>query len=282
MLGEVTHTTTWSNWALEPGALSYPHLRSVTANGERFRELAVVGWTELPVAPADSFALPDSVVQRFRAEPPAPVTAAPLRPRLLGPDVVLYLGGYQSAAARQDDGVLIIEAPESNARSRAVLAEVEQRWPGTRIKGVVVSSPMWMHLGGNPRITLPGASGSTPPEGVAPVIGRILAARHSDPADGSAKHQRPARLTVVRGSIRIGRAGQAVDLTPAIGPHGQSMLLVHWPGRRVLYASDVLVPDLFEPAFAAAATGPNSSGRFATSGSNVDTRYSHSMLGRWR
>jgi hypothetical protein len=66
----------------------------------------------------------------------------------LADGVVLHQGGYQSAAVRQRDGIVIIEAPESNAESRAVPADVATRWPGTRVKAVINTSPMWMHAGG--------------------------------------------------------------------------------------------------------------------------------------
>jgi hypothetical protein len=43
-----------------------------------------------------------------------------------------------------------------------------------------------------------------------------------------------------------------MELLPAHGIHGVAMLFVYWPGRRLLYASDMIIPPSFEPTFTAA------------------------------
>jgi hypothetical protein len=42
-----------------------------------------------------------------------------------------------------------------------------------------------------------------------------------------------------------------VELRPARGQQSSSMLLVYLAAQRLLYASDVVLPDAFEPVFAA-------------------------------
>jgi hypothetical protein len=49
----------------------------------------------------------------------------------------------------------------------------------------------------------------------------------------------------------IGAGEDRVELRPARGQQSSSMLLVYLPAQRLLYASDVVLPDTFEPVFAA-------------------------------
>ena len=126
---------------------------------------------------------------------PAAPTLTPVR---LDSGLVLYQGGYQSLAVRQHDGIVVIEAPESEAKSRAVLADLRERFAGVPIKGVVTTSPMWAHIGGLREYVARGIPVYVLDANV-PIISNLIAAPHSigsgltraaTPSNRHAGHQR--------------------------------------------------------------------------------------------
>ena len=256
MWGDIRFVTVWSAWSLEPGGLWYPRQRTVTLNGAAFREYVVTGLElDVPVPP-DSVAMPDSiraaslaaVVDTGKARPSA-AAAVRLTPVSLADNVVLYQGGYQAAAVRQADGVVVLEAPESNAKSRAVLADVSTRWPGVRVKAVVTTSPMWMHIGGVreyaarriPIYVLDVNAG---------VVRSLVAARHRQAPDSLERRRVAPVVRTVSSMMTLGTGAERIELRPARGQHASAMLMAWMPALRLLYASDVIVPDSFEPMFA--------------------------------
>lgn len=260
MWGDLRFTTTWSSWSRERSGVWYPRQRSVTLNGEPFRDLVVTALDLDGDVAADSVAIPDSVRSAFTT-PTGLERAAIARggsPTLsaveLADGVVLYQGGYQSAAVRQHDGVVIIEAPESNAKSRAVLADVATRWPGARVKAVINTSPMWMHVGGLREYAARGIPIYVADAGASVVRG-ILAAPHRQAPDSLSRVRLTPTVRVVSRMLTIGTGDERLELRPARGQHASTMMLVWVPARRLLYASDVVIPDAFEPVFAAAYRG---------------------------
>ena len=254
MWGDLRFVTTWSAWAVEPSGVWYPRQRTVTLNGVPFREYVVTALElDAPVSP-DSLAIPDSVRNAFsiRVAAERSVTRPPtLTPVEISDGVILYQGGYQAAAVRQDDGIVIIEGPESNAKSRAVLADVATRWPTARVKAVVSTSPMWMHIGGLREYAARGLPIYAVDANV-PVVRALLASPHTQVPDSLARVRRSSTVRAVSSAVTIGAGANRIELRPARGQHSSSMLLVWFPGSRLLYASDVIIPDAFEPVFARA------------------------------
>jgi hypothetical protein len=267
MWGDLRFATTWSAWALDTSGVWYPRQRSITLNGQPFREYVVTSLaidagdaaSAAAAGPAvrDSVAISDSVRTAFATRLAAERAAEdrPGTPRLtpveLGGGVVLYQGGYQTAAVRQHDGVVIIEGPESNAKSAAVLADVAARWPGARVKAVVSTSPMWMHVGGLREY----AARSIPIYALdvnVPVVRALLSAPHRQVPDSLARGHGTPILRAVRARTILGESAERLELRPARGQHSSSMMLVWMPAGRLLYASDVVVPDAFEPVFTTA------------------------------
>jgi glyoxylase-like metal-dependent hydrolase (beta-lactamase superfamily II) len=252
MWGDLRFLTTWSGWALEPSGLWYPRQRTVTLNGAPFREY-VVASLELDAAEsADSISIPDSVRAAFTTRVAAERVIAPL-PKLtpveIADGVVLYQGGYQAAAVRQGDGIVIIEGPESNAKSRAVLADVASRWPTERVKGVISTSPMWMHIGGLREYAARGIPIYALDVNVS-IVRALVASPHTQSPDSLARARRAPIVRGISTLTTIGAGANRLELRPARGQHSSSMVLVWFPASRLLYASDVMIPDAFEPVFA--------------------------------
>jgi hypothetical protein len=131
---------------------------------------------------------------------------------------VLMQGVYQATLVREPRGVVVIEGPESDAKSRAVLAQAGRLFPGQPVLWVVSTSPLWMHIGGlreyaRRRVPIYALDAN------ASLVRQLLAAPH-----------------------RLSPDSAPMPLHP----------LVYWPAKRLLYASDLVIPPAFEPTFTAA------------------------------
>ena len=252
MWGDLRFVTTWSAWALESSGLWYPRQRTVTLNGAPFREYVVTALELDPPVPPDSIAIPDSVRTLFNTRTAAEQRSVASLPKLapveIADGVVLYQGGYQAAAVRQPDGVIIIEGPESNAKSRAVLGDLAKRWPGAPVKGVISTSPMWMHIGGLREYAARGIPIYALDVNV-PTVRALLASSHTQAPDSLARVRRAPTVRPVSALTTLGTGTNRMELRPARGQHGSSMMLVWFPATRLLYASDIVIPDAFEPVF---------------------------------
>ncbi|GEM_PF-1136191 len=253
MWGDVALETTWSSWSLESNGVWYPRQRTTTFNGEPFREYVVTALDFAPAAPADSFAIADSVRGKFAAAAAAARRRADptLTPKSVADGVILFQGGYQAALVRVPRGLLVLEAPESDAKSRAVLRQAAQLFPGRRVVGVVSTSPLWMHIAGlreyaRRRIPIYLLDQNVP------VVRQLLAAPHDPATADSAPIPRRPDLRPVHDRVTIGRGDDRIELIPAHGIHSASMMLAYWPAKRLLYASDIVIPPTFEPVFTAA------------------------------
>jgi len=257
MWGDLRFMTTWSAWSLEANGVWYPRQRSVTLNSVPFREYVVSALDLGASFPPDSALIPDSVRAMFAGRVAGgrggvtPQRLAQVTPVEIAPNVVLYQGGYQSAALKQRDGVVVIEGPESQDKSGAVLADVAARWPGARVKAVVSTSPMWMHIGGLREYAARGIPIYALDVNV-PVIHALLSASHRQVPDSLERVHVTRVVRPVSQLTVLGIGDERLELRPARGQHASSMLLAWLPGSRLLYASDVVVPDAFEPVFAAA------------------------------
>ena len=70
------------------------------------------------------------------------------QPTELAPGIVRVPDQWAMTLVKQPDGVVIFEAHISAQYFRDVVAEAKRRWPGAPIKGVVMTSDPWAHLGG--------------------------------------------------------------------------------------------------------------------------------------
>ena len=65
------------------------------------------------------------------------------------PDIRHLTGAFHhSLAVRTDDGVVVVDSPLNEARSNALLAKIEQIWPGTPVTHLILTHHHFDHMGG--------------------------------------------------------------------------------------------------------------------------------------
>src|ERR1035438_3007706 len=103
------------------------------------------------VVSADEFAITPEIRTAFAARAGKTVDAR--APNVSGaseitPGVVLIPGSWNTTLIRQDDGIVVLEAPISSGYSAKVLEFAQSKFPGVPIKAVIMTSDSWPHIGG--------------------------------------------------------------------------------------------------------------------------------------
>ena len=154
----------------------------------------------------------------------------------------LYSGPWNTTIVKQDDGVVILDAPISGVYTQGIIAEANKQYPGVPIKAVVSSSDSWPHVGG-----IRYAVAQSLPIYILdlnqPLLDRIIAAEHTikpDPLQGSKK---APDWRIVAGKVEIGNGTNRMQLFPLRGAATERQYMVYFPAHRLLYASDTLVID---------------------------------------
>jgi hypothetical protein len=245
--GDIVSRTTFSSWSRAHEGVHLPRTRTTTRNGIPYETWSLTTLDVVESVPADSFAIPDSLRQMGLHRPPLALDTA----HVVADGVVFIPATWNVLLARQPDGVVVIEAPHSSRYSRLVIAEAARRFPGVPIKAVIATDFMWSHYAGIREYIARGVHVYTPDANVAG-LRRILAAPHQLAPDSLARAPRPAVITGVASRLTIGTGLNRIELIPAIEPgtdYGEHMLVVYFPDRRLLYASDLLPTPAFEPNF---------------------------------
>lgn len=240
--GDVTVRLTYSSWRRQDAGAWYPMQWDEWRNGMPLRTLLVVrlapGGT---LTPAEAGRL-EQLERGVRSGPPLrTVDATPLGPSVntLAPGVVQLPGSWNVGLVQQDDGVVVLEAPLSSGYSARVLEKAQALFPGARIKAVVTTSAAYPHFGGLREYVARGIPVYATDVNAA-IIGRLARAPHRLTPDTLERAPRPLELIPVRGRVTLGHGRNALELIPVRRESGDRMLLVHFPGERLLYTSDLV------------------------------------------
>ncbi len=197
--------------------------------------------------PADSFADVAGRRQGFLAQQDTSLGNGSPAITEHGGGVVQIGGIYDVTLVRQPDGVVIIEAPHSGGYSQSILDEIERRWPGAVVKGVVAASPAWPHLAGVRTYAARGIPIYASPRTARTIRGMVEAPHGLAPdaltEGGSASDVREVADSVRIGSLVVRRAPQ-----PG-GDRGRASLIVTFDDVSLAYLGDLYVPERFEPNF---------------------------------
>lgn len=156
----------------------------------------------------------------------------------LAPGVDLYQGSWNVAVIRQDDGVVVLEAPISPTFTQGALAKAREG--GAPIKAVLTTSNSWPHLAGVRQAVAEGL----PVYGLdlnRPILERLVAAPHTLAPDALQTAPKKPDWRWVAGPTAIGSGPNRMVLYPLRGAATERQYMVYFPGRRLLYASDTLV-----------------------------------------
>lgn len=168
----------------------------------------------------------------------------------LAPGIELYRGAWNATLIRQDDGVLVLEAPISATYAQGVFAKARSEFPGVPIKGVLSTSDSWPHVAG----VREAVAEDLPVYALdlnRPLLERLVNAPHRLDPDRLQTMPKAAHWNTVAGKVEIGHGANRVVLYPLRGASTGRQYMVYFPQQHLLYASDTLAfnPDhsLYDP-----------------------------------
>ena len=234
--GDVVQRVYYDNWKLI-GDVVYPTNRIEERNG--------IPWRSTQVLDAKfNIALDEKALTVSRAAAGS-VWENPFNsthPTVLAPGIDLYEGSWNVSLIRQDDGVVVLEAPISPTFTRGVLAAARAGQSPSMIKAVLTTSDSWPHMAG----VRQAVAERVPVYALdlnRPILERLINAPHElHPDQQQAAPQKP-RWRWVSGKTEIGRGPNRIVLYPLRGAATERQYMVYFPEHRLLYASDTLVVD---------------------------------------
>jgi hypothetical protein len=236
----------WTFWQLEPGGLHYPRQWNIESNGRPDWTLTINEITLNPPAAKDQFVIPDEIVATFRSGPvidqiPFGRPGAPAVE--LTPGIVQVPASWNVAEIRTSDGIFLIEGPTSNGYSARAIEDAQRRFPSLAIKAVITTSDAWPHIGGLREY----AARGIPIYALdlnEPILRDLFTAPYSTFPDDLAKNQRKPDLRPISKRTSLGAGENRMELIPLRSQTGERQFFVYFPGRNLLYTSDLFQHDL--------------------------------------
>ena len=245
--GDITDRVELMNYALGEG-VRYPgqsdtfrngvHLRSAVIEEVHFNnavdEKAFAMKSALPPMAAhnvDDLALGEAI--GLAPDPKRPIAE-------IAPGVVQIPGSWYSTIVRQDDGLVIIDAPISAGYSRRVLDEAARRFPGMKVKALITSTAFYWHVAGVREYVARGIPIYVRDRNVA-VIRALASAPHGLLPDALVRAPRSPDIRSVSAPITLGKGVNAITVMPV--PDGeQPMLMSSIPGAHLLHTGEMVQP----------------------------------------
>lgn len=165
--------------------------------------------------------------------PKAPITE-------IAPGVVQIPGSWFSTIVRQDDGLVIIDAPISTGYSRKVLDEAARRFPGLPVKALITSTAFYWHAAGVREYVARGIPIYVRDRNVA-VIRAMLEASHTLAPDALAMHPVAPIIRPVSKATTIGRGHNAIMVYPVL--EGEQPMEMTWiADAHLLHTGEMAMP----------------------------------------
>ena len=245
--GDITMRMDYVDWAVTPGGYRWPMQTKVTLNGEPLRDVTLVSATLTgdPIA-RDSFAISDSARVQNAAASKLNFSQFRLGMRgqssELAPGIVRVPDQWTQTLVKQSDGVVVFEAHISAKYLHDVIGEANKRWPGAPIKGLIMTSDPWAHLGGVREAMALGIPIYVSARSV-PFLTALAKSPHAMAPDSLAKSKRAPKFMPVAAKTVIGSGDNRIELYPVGGPYAERMLMAYFPDKRLLYGADLVFPN---------------------------------------
>lgn len=233
-LGDVRLTTTFADY-VEAGGLRLPTRVSTKVDDFTTGDYTVTNRADQTApleAPADA---------RSAAAPAPPAVNVTVEEVARG---VWFLGGqsHHSVVVLLAGQLVLIEAPQSEARTLAVIAKARTLQPGTPLTHLVLSHHHFDHSTGLRAAIAEGLT-VVAHEGNAAFVADIAKRPFTRQPDALAKAPKAATVVPVGASHVMGDGARRLELHHVAGnPHSDTMLMAYLPAERLLIQVDAFSP----------------------------------------
>ena len=187
----------------------------------------------------DELAAPPAAAAAAIPEPAPPnVAAEPIAPG------VWLLGGqtHHSALIELSKELLLVDAPQSEARTLAVMAKARELQPAKPLTKVITTHHHFDHTAGIRAAIAEGLTIVTH-SGNRAFFEEMAKRPHTIQADALAKNPKPVRVETVDDELVMKDPTRTVSVYHVAGnPHSDTMLMVHLPAERVIVEVDAFTP----------------------------------------
>lgn len=178
------------------------------------------------------------------ASAPPPTPAAPnVVSEQVAPGIWRLAGqSHHSVLVELSDHLMLIDAPQSEARTLAVIAKARELVPAKPLRKVVTTHHHFDHTAGIRAAIAEGLTIVTHSDNRA-FFENMAKRPHTIVADALAKNPQPVTVELVQDELVIKDAARTVALYHVAGnPHSDTMLMIHFPAERVLVEVDAYSP----------------------------------------
>lgn len=238
-LGDVTLETQFTDYR-EVNGVRLPH--HIVTKTDRFVTADLtMSAVEVDGVIGDMAAPEDAVGSR-----PAPSTPQPVLDDLeVAPGVWLIAGqSHHSAVVELPEELVLIEAPQHEARTLAVIRRARELRPGKPLKRVVNTHHHFDHSAGLRAAVAEGLTVVTH-GGNEAFIKDIVSRAHSRNPDLLTRQPKPLTIETVADTHDL--AGRIRLFHVAGNPHSSTMLMAYVPEHRVLIEADAFTPNALAP-----------------------------------
>jgi glyoxylase-like metal-dependent hydrolase (beta-lactamase superfamily II) len=251
-LGDIPIETTFADY-VDVDGLKVPG--KITVKTDKYTTVDLRITKSTPNGNAGDIAAPEAVKSA-----PAPVPAITVTAEEVSKGIWYLTGGsHHSILVEFADHLALIEAPQNEARTDAVIKKVKELQPAKPIKYVINTHHHFDHSGGVRRAVAEGATLVTH-AGNKAFFENVVARKHASMPDTLSKSPKPLVVQPVSEKVVMKDATRTIELYPIAGSmHTETMLMVYFPAERLLVEADLYSP----PAANAAPNAPPAPQPFA-------------------
>ncbi len=235
-LGDVVIETTFGDYTSLNGVMVPQHL---TTSVDRFKTAELRLSRPMVNGDASHTAAPDAAREADEPGPPAVNVVE----QVIAPGVWLLAGqSHHSVLVEFDDHLMLIEAPQSEARTLAVIERARALVPGKPLTELVSSHHHFDHSAGLRAAVAEGLKVITHAGNVA-YYEEAVQRPHTARPDALSSRPRPATIEGVADMRVIEDKTRRVEIYHIAGnPHGDTLLMAYLPRERLLVEVDAFSP----------------------------------------
>ncbi|MGJ0485670.1 MAG: MBL fold metallo-hydrolase [Methylomicrobium sp.] len=230
VLGDTLIETRYSNYR-DFGGIQFPGHIARSQGGYPVLDIDVA---EVKANPTVSIAVPPESAKA----PAVKVTANKLA------DGVYYLTGgtHHSVAIDQKDHIVLVEAPQNEERSLALIAKLQEVFPNKPVKYLINTHAHFDHAGGLRTFADAGATIVTSEPNQA-YYEKVWAAPHTLNPDRLEKSKRPARFESFTGKHVLSDGNRRIEILALAGnSHNDAFAAIYLPKEKILIEADAYTP----------------------------------------